>query len=239
MYEVDLEALAAAYTFRPISDVGRARAATAGSNALDPLLDVGGGDGSHAAVWAARGRRSIVVDLSAEMTRRAGANRNVEVVRGDAHCLPFADDSVGLAYFHMSIHYGDWRATLTEAVRVVRAGGLIEIWTFAPHDIERSSLGRWFPTVASIDIDRFPSPTDLAEQLSRSSTEVVVDTSSETLERSARAWVESVRARFVSTLQFVPDDELEAGIERFTEQYPNDDDIYRSEMAFTRVRCIV
>jgi ubiquinone/menaquinone biosynthesis C-methylase UbiE len=211
----------------------------AAADALDPLLDIGGGNGSHAAVWAAVGRRAIVVDLSAEMARQAGTRRHVEVVKADAHHLPFRDRSVGLAYFHMSIHYGDWRATLDEAGRVVRGGGAVDIWTFSPKDIERSSLAEWFPTVAQVDVVRFPSPVDLAEHLSAIGSEVVVETSSERLERTAREWIRSVRARFVSTLQFVSSAELEDGIEQFSRAYPNDDDIYRSQANFTRVRCVV
>jgi ubiquinone/menaquinone biosynthesis C-methylase UbiE len=239
MAEVDLEALAAAYRFRPITSTASDRALLAASRVLDPLLDIGGGNGSHASVWAAIGRRAIVVDLSAEMTRRAGAHRHLDVVRADAHSLPFADRSVGLAYFHMSIHYGDWRVTLDEAGRVVRGGGAIDIWTFSPRDIERSSLARWFPTVAEVDVVRFPQPVDLAEHLSTLGTEVVVETSSEWYERTAKHWIESVRARFVSTLQFVPPAEIEDGLKRFSRTYPNDGDVYRSEANFTRVRCVV
>ncbi len=239
MAEVDLEALAVAYRFRPITSRASDRALSAASRVLDPLLDIGGGNGSHAAGWAANGRQAIVVDLSAEMTRRAGAHRHLDVVRADAHSLPFSDRSVGLAYFHMSIHYGDWRVTLDEAVRVVRGGGAIDIWTFSPHDIERSSLAKWFPTVAEVDVVRFPEPVDLAKHLSTIGTEVVVETSSEWYERTAKHWIESVRARFVSTLQFVPPAEIEDGLERFSRAYPNDDDVYRSEAKFTRVRCVV
>jgi ubiquinone/menaquinone biosynthesis C-methylase UbiE len=239
MSEVDLEELARAYRFRPVSRAASERARGSAADALDPLMDIGGGNGSHAAVWAASGRQAVVVDLSKEMTKQAAARRNVGVVRGDAHNLPFRDSSVGLAYFHMSIHYGDWRATLDEAGRVVRGNGVIDIWTFSPRDIERSSLAHWFPTVAEIDVVRFPSPVDLAAHLSTMGTEVVVSTSSERLERKAKDWIKGVRGRFVSTLQFVPLAELDAGIERFTEMYPGDDDIYLSYAHFTRVRCVV
>ena len=239
MAEVDLEALAGTYAFRPISPTASKRARTAAISALDPLLDIGGGNGSHAAVWAASGRQALVVDLSTAMTTQASARSHVDVVKADAHRLPFRDRSIGLAYFHMSIHYGDWRETLDEAGRVVRRGGAIEIWTFSPEDIERSSLATWFPTVAEVDTIRFPWPADLAEHLSNVGTAVVVETSSEPLERTAKQWVESVRARFVSTLQFVPVAELEEGIQRFSLRYPNDDDVYRSQANFTRVRCVV
>lgn len=239
MADVDLEELARAYRYRPISQAASARTRLVATEALDPLLDIGGGTGAHAAIWAAQGRQAIVCDLSAEMTRQAATHRNVQVVRGDAHRLPLSDDSVGLAYFHMSVHYGDWKETLNEAGRVVRGGGIIDIWTFSPQDIERSPLGTWFPTVAEIDVGRFPSPVALAAHLSTIGTEIAVDTQDEQVRRTAGEWIDAVRGRFVSTLQFVPAEELERGIARFIERYPDDNDIYESRINFTRLRCVV
>ena len=87
--------------------------------------------------------------------------------------------------------------------------------------------------------DQGLSPGDLATHLATICSKVVVETSTEQIERTAGQWIESVRGRFVSTLQFVPPDELEAGIARFVQQHPNDDDVYRSAVHFTRVRCVV
>lgn len=237
--EVDLDALARGYAYRPISAAATRRAARAAQVSLDPLLDIGGGTGAHAAVWAAAGRRAVVIDASREMAIRANTNPHLGVVLGDGQALPFVNDSFGLAYFHMSVHYGDWRRTLPEAVRCVRPGGRIEIWTFAPSEMGRTSLGRWFPTVVGVDRVRFPDPKLLAALLGESCRSVRVAAEVELIERTAHSWIEAVRGRFVSTLQLVPDDELESGIAAFRRAYPNDGDIYRYEARYTSVTCVV
>lgn len=239
MADIDLEALAEAYRLRPMSATGAARAARAAGVSLDPLLDIGGGPGSHASVWASLGRTGVVIDISDAMVRKAARHRHIGVVRGAAEHLPFEDGSFGLAYFHMSIHYGDWRQSLTEAIRVVRGGGRIEIWTFEPAAMVETSLGRWFPTVATIDAQRFPDPIDLATYCASSVSHVSVTTHAEAIVRTARSWEEAVRGRFVSTLQLIDDAELETGIAAFRKAYPDDDALYEYRAPFTAVTCVV
>jgi SAM-dependent methyltransferase len=239
MTDIDLADLAAAYRLRPMSAAADKRAATAARRSLDPLLDVGAGPGYHAGVWAAMGRAAVALDISEAMMVKASEHRHVTAVQGSGETLPFADQSFGLAYFHMSIHYGDWRRSLTEARRVVRPGGRIEIWTFDPAAMARTSLGRWFPSVAAIDSERFPDPTDLAAHCASIVSTVAVSTADEPIVRTAAAWEHAVRGRFVSTLQLIDDRELEEGIGAFREQYPNDDTAYRYIAPFTAVTCVV
>lgn len=236
---IDLDVLAAGYRHRPPTVAARQRAREAARRALDPLLDIGGGPGHHVNEWSSMGRRGVLLDLSEAMVRIASQVPHAHVVRSDAQLLPFRTDSFGLAYFHQSIQYGDWRRSLAEAVRVVRPGGRIEVWTFAPADIALSSLARWFPSIAAIDQPRFPEPDDLAAFVGSRGSAVAVDTVDEIIERPASSWIEAVRARFVSSLQVVPDDELEAGLDDFRAQYPHDDDVYRYAVRFTWVSCVV
>jgi SAM-dependent methyltransferase len=237
--DIDLDVLAEGYQLRPISRRAVARAASVARRCLDPILDVGGGPGNHSAVWAELGRLAVLIDVSPAMIEAASRRPNVRVVLGDAERLPFQSDQFGLAYFHMSIHYGDWRRSLAEAARVVRPGGLVDVWTFDPADISSSSLGRWFPSIRQIDEPRFPDPVDLATHVGALVSSVSIATVVEPIERTAASWIEAVRGRFVSSLQFVPDEEIELGIGAFRAMYPSDDDIYRYESVFTRVTCVV
>lgn len=237
--DIDLDALARGYRFRPISQAGRDRAVRAARGSLDPLVDIGGGVGNHAGVWAAMGRTAFVIDASRDMVTQAGARPHVDAVRADAAHLPFRNDSLGLAYFHLSVHYGDWRVTLPEAVRCVRPGGRVQIWTFAPSDMGETSLGRWFPSVVEIDSARFPDPNDLAALLGGLGRSVSVTSEVEVMERTARSWVEAVRGRFVSTLQLLADEELESGIAAFRRAFPDDDEVYRYEARYISVTCVV
>ena len=237
--EIDLDGLARGYRFRPISERAAKRAADAARRSLDPLLDVGGGTGAHADVWSQAGRVAVVLDLSNEMTIQAARRKNLQVTRADAERMPFVDNSFGLAYFHTSVHYGSWRSTLGEGVRVVRDGGIIEVWTFAPNSIGSTSLGRWFPSVVAIDSVRFPEPDAMAEYLGSLCSNVSVGTEVEPIARTARQWIDGVRGGFVSTLQLIDQTELDTGISAFRSAYPNDNDIYRYSANYTSIRCIV
>lgn len=233
--EFDLDALAKGYEHRPPSMSATERAVRAARQSLDPLVDVGAGPGHHAASWARLGREAIALDVSSAMTSMARSHAHIHVARASAERLPFRNGSVGLAYFHLSIHYGSWRAMLSEADRVVRRGGSIVVWTFDPASIADSALARWFPSITAIDQPRFPQIMDLADTLARLGRKVDVAVEPEQVRRRAGDWVAAVRSGFVSSLQAVPTDELEHGIAEFRRIYPRDDDIYRYVIPYVSI----
>ena len=85
-------------------------------------LDVGAGLGEHAAVWAGRGYRSLALDPGRAMIGSASTRVGVRAIRGRAQHLPLLSGTVALVYFHLSIHYGDWRRSIDEAARVLEPG---------------------------------------------------------------------------------------------------------------------
>jgi ubiquinone/menaquinone biosynthesis C-methylase UbiE len=97
------------------------------------ILDVGCGGGHHAVAIAVRRRdlRVVALDLSPEFVRRAqrlakraGVKDRVEIVKGDAQALPFADREFDHVFSAGSIkHWADQRRGLDECVRVMRPGG--------------------------------------------------------------------------------------------------------------------
>ena len=239
MGDIDLEQLADGYRHRPMSESARQRAIVSADGSKGWLLDIGGGTGGHAATWVAAGRRPVVVDPASRMAARGREMREVEVVQGRAQALPFADNSVDLAYFHLSIHYGEWPRAVEESLRVTRPGGRVEIWTMAPSAIQRSSLGEWFPKVVEIDAARFPEPQQIAEFCtSRNGTVQMYDVQ-EVIERPAGEWMQAVQDRFVSTLQLLSDDEIAEGITRFRAAHPDVGALYRSHLTLTRISIVV
>ncbi len=212
-----------------MSEAARRRAAqTAERAALGPgavALDVGGGRGDHAAVFAVAGARAVVVDRSPAMAR-AAAERGVAAVVGDGRSLPFGDGTAELVYFHVSLHYGGWEAMLGEAARVAKAGGLVVAWTFASDHFRRSMLARWFPSIAPLDEARFPHPDLLVARMwALGLAEVTQAPETETVSRRAADWEAAVRAGFVSTLQLLEPAELEAGLARFRQEHPDPDEV--------------
>lgn len=236
MAEVDLDRLAAGYRYRPASVASLERAEAAGSG-LEPgawALDVGGGPGNHSAVWNRQGLNALVLDPSPAMLTY-GSRRGLRGVRGLAQAMPFHSGRFALVWFHLSIHYGDWRAAIDEAVRVLDDRGRIEIWTLGPDHHERSLLAQWFPSVERIDIDRFPPPDAVASYLAEQGSAVCVTHPVEDVVRPAGSWLQAVEAGFISTLQLLPQDERAAGIAAFRRAHPDAEEEISYALRFTRI----
>jgi ubiquinone/menaquinone biosynthesis C-methylase UbiE len=237
---VDLENLAAGYDHRPPSPDGLARAKRAadavGLTPGDVAMDIGGGRGHHSAVWGNLGALAIVVDPAKGMVRSSAEQFGVVPVRGVAQQLPFRDDSARLVYFHLSIHYGDWRASLDEAVRVLAAGGECWVWTMGEEHHRQSFLARWFPSVGDIDSARFPDPQEVVEHLTKRGAAVESGIEVEPKRMAAAAWRAGVTARFVSTLQLLSDTELSDGLAAFDQVHPDPDEPVDYVLTFDWIR---
>jgi ubiquinone/menaquinone biosynthesis C-methylase UbiE len=239
MVEIDLDHLAHAYRLRPMSDEARSRALTSSIGCSGYLLDIGGGTGDHAATWLGDDQFPVVIDPSSGMLEKARRHRTVAVAQARSQNLPVRDGAAALAYFHLSIHYGDWEMAIDEAFRVVGAGGRIEVWTMGPEAIARSSLGQWFPDVVGIDTERFPNPELIAQRCRDAGSSVELIETSEPIEQPVGEWTEAVRGRFVSTLQYLDDREIDDGLARFTAKHPDPDSLYKYELGLTRISTIV
>ncbi|HEY6329608.1 MAG TPA: class I SAM-dependent methyltransferase [Blastocatellia bacterium] len=101
-----------------------------------PVLEVGCGMGSHAALLARAGAALTAVDLTAravETTRRRfelfGLSGLIE--RADAENLPFPDEQFDLAWSWGVIHHSrSMEACLAEMTRVVKAGGRLLLMVY-------------------------------------------------------------------------------------------------------------
>lgn len=222
---VDLEHLAAGYAFRPASDAARGRARRAATAAhLDNTgvaVDVGGGRGEHAAQWTDSGALVVVVDPARGMLSGSAGRSGVCAICGIAQQLPLRTGSTRLVYFHLSIHYGNWRRSLDEALRVLEPGGSCWVWTMGEEHHRNSFLARWFPSVAVIDAARFPDPFAVAAHLARNGAKVSTGREVESKTVRQQQWHDAVRAGFVSTLQLITSEELEVGLARFNAVYPD------------------
>lgn len=236
MDDVDLDRLASAYVHRPPSVASIGRAERAGL-LLAPgarILDAGGGPGNHTAVWSRQGLRPILLDPS--MTMLTGVRkRGLASVRATAQAMPFQTRSFALVWFHLSIHYGDWRASIDEALRVADDGGRIEIWTLGADHYEHSFLTSWFPSIAIIDAERFPDPDDVAVYLRARVNPVSVTHPVETVVKPAGVWIPAIEAGFISTLQLLSDEERDRGIKAIRRRYPDPSVQIAYDLRFTRI----
>ncbi|HZQ37246.1 MAG TPA: class I SAM-dependent methyltransferase [Dehalococcoidia bacterium] len=111
------------------------------------VLDLGCGTGAMAELLAARsGLRHdpVGIDVSRELLRlgaqRLGAGRRVELVAAGASRLPFADESFHLviaAHLFRYLEDDTLYRMLMEAHRVLRPGGILFGWEFAPTSSRR------------------------------------------------------------------------------------------------------
>lgn len=236
MGDVNLDRLAGAYRHRPASAASLARAKDAGfgfeSGAW--VLDVGGGPGNHAAVWAGLGLRPVVLDPSVVMLSTV-RDRGLVGVQARSRVLPFDSGCFGLVWFHLSIHYGDWRTAIDEAVRVLAEAGTVEIWTLGSDHHEQSLLAQWFPSVPEIEAGRFPQPESVATYLGHRVDAVQVSHHVEVVVRPAGTWLRAVEAGFISTLQLLPEDELANGIAAIRDAYSDPRKEISYQLRFTRI----
>ena len=236
MGDIDLDRLASAYRYRPASAASLERAEEAGLGLQRDswVLDVGGGPGNHAGVWDGQGLRSVVLDPSSAMLSTVRA-RDLLGVQGRGQALPFCSGRFALVWLHLSIHYGDWRASIDEAVRVLDDAGTIEIWTLGPDHHEQSLLAQWFPSVLRIEAGRFPEPGSIADYLGDRVEAVRVSHPVEVVVRPAGAWLSAVEAGFISTLQLIPDEERAVGIAAIRETYSDPQEEISYQLRFTRI----
>jgi ubiquinone/menaquinone biosynthesis C-methylase UbiE/DNA-binding transcriptional ArsR family regulator len=109
---------------------------------IESLLDIGTGTGRMLELLAPRAARATGIDVSPEMLAiardRLAGIANAQVRLGDLYRLPFGDDAgFDAVLFHQVLHYlDDPGVAVTEAARVMAAGGHLLIADFAPHGLE-------------------------------------------------------------------------------------------------------
>jgi ubiquinone/menaquinone biosynthesis C-methylase UbiE len=130
----------------------RAVARFLGPPAGRSLVDLGGGTGNYAQVFAARGFRPVVVDaepaMLAHAARKLGPGR---VVAADVHALPLADASFDVEVMVNAVHlFADPQAALAEARRALRAGPLV-LTAFTQENLTPLFVFEYFDRTDEID----------------------------------------------------------------------------------------
>jgi ArsR family transcriptional regulator len=131
----------------PEKDVESAIARHMAAMPIEHLLDAGTGTGRMLELLSPQVKRAVGLDVSPEMLAiardrlmRAGLVQ-CQVRLGDTYRLPFPNGGALSGFdavlFHQVLHYlDDPGAAVTEAARVMRAGGRLLIADFAPHTLE-------------------------------------------------------------------------------------------------------
>jgi SAM-dependent methyltransferase len=104
-----------------------------------PLLDLGCGSGKLGIPLQQEGAQVIGMDIDI-VPLQAFAQRvqDVSLVRGDAHELPFADESAAHVIAVQSFMFGDARRLVGEYRRVLRSNGVLVVQMLNRHGYKRA-----------------------------------------------------------------------------------------------------
>jgi ubiquinone/menaquinone biosynthesis C-methylase UbiE len=182
------------------------------------VLDVGCGTGRLAQPLAERALARVWgVDASPEMLAEARAKvpDSVGLREGRAERLPFRDGWFERAVMWLVVHLVDREQALAEASRVLAPGGALAIVTFDPGHFDSFWLNEFFPSIAALDRQRFPTDAVLERELHAAGfaqTRLVRLSQRGSLTRDEA--LERVRRRHISTFDLLDETELRAGTER-------------------------
>jgi ubiquinone/menaquinone biosynthesis C-methylase UbiE len=171
-YRVDYDGVADAYDQRYTTNrydgVLAALHRFIGNSNLVDAVEVGCGTGHWLVEIRDRVRRTVGLDLSMNMLRRArAAAPGAHLVRGRAEQLPWTAASVDRVFCINALHhFQDADAFLAEARRVLRPGGALLTIGLDPH----AGLDSWFvydyfPSTLAADQGRFLPTAEIRQQL--------------------------------------------------------------------------
>jgi SAM-dependent methyltransferase len=188
------------------------------------FVDIGCGTGAMTVALARRFALDAVgIDPSPEML--SGAPDHVAAtcrfVRGRAEQLPFPEDSFDRALMQTAVHLMERPKAFREARRVLRADGLLTVFTVDPAGVDEFWLATWFPSYASIDRRRFPTEAALTVELATAGfQQVKTQRRARKLAFTRERALTMLRSRFASSFVVMSDAEYEAGVQRAERDMP-------------------
>lgn len=140
------------------------RAALAGAPG-PRLADIGGGTGNYALALKQEGWEPVVIDRSSAMLAYA-REKGLATLYADAQRLPHDDASFDAAMLVSMLHHvEDPPAVLTEAKRIVRAGGRLAVMLYTREDVEDLWFLELFPSTRAWMELTHPHLADMLAQL--------------------------------------------------------------------------
>jgi SAM-dependent methyltransferase len=187
------------------------------------VLDVGCGTGRLAAALAERGARVWGVEPSEAMLAEAKrkVSSSVGFKQGSAEALPFKDGWFDRTVMRLVVHLVDRPRAFRELVRVLGPDGRSVIATFDPAYFSGHWLIPFFPSLETIDRERFQTADELGAELRDAGFSSV---ESRVLKQQASAdrgtALTRIRNRWISTLRLLDEEEFAAGVERAERELP-------------------
>lgn len=208
------------------------------------LLDIGCGTGRYSIQLAETcGLQVTGVDVSEEMLSQAREKHPSGVwLLKPIEEAGFGDESFDLILMSYVIHHlKDYPRTLSDCHRYLRPGGSLFIVTDSHEQFHHSYFHRLVPRILEIDLNRFPDTDTLCDTLTRMGFKVDVTEFSKrrtvSSSRDVEDIVEKTRRRYISTLTYLTDDELETGAQRVEEYLLNE--LRKGPIVENRVKTVI
>jgi ubiquinone/menaquinone biosynthesis C-methylase UbiE len=193
------------------------------------VLDVGSGTGNFAAALSDRAK-VWGVDQSPQMLKLARSRApNVRFKQATAYELPFKDGWFERATMWLVVHLLERPRAYAEIRRVLGRDGRIAVVTFDPSYFRVFWFRDYFPSMAEIDLARFPTREDFERELAGAGFGVPSFTRiSQHANVSRDVALERIRGRHIGTFDLIGDDEFHAGVQKAERELPNQFE-YRQE----------
>lgn len=187
------------------------------------ILDVGCGTGRYAYDLKRNGYKVVGIDKSDSQI--AQAKKIISAIQGNAINMPFENNIFDLCILVMVVQQltkEELDLTLNEIKRVLKRNGFLIIKTCSSDDLKKRFSNKYFPSSLKINMQRYPSISDLENKLlilgydvvKKIPTKVVMPIRSDD-------WIFSIENKHNSTLALLEEDEFQRGLELIKKDFPN------------------
>ncbi len=207
------------------------------------ILEVGSGTGYWLNLLGQVTQGLYGLDYSMGMIQQARQQPvDLNLARGTGTQLPYQSGTFDLIYCVDAIHhFGDHRAFIREAFRLLRPNGALAIIGHDPHSVDTSSwyIYNYFDTVYVTDLLRYPAGTSIAKWMEQDGFK---DISSQTVEQIKNIHVGDavlkdpfIKHNATSQLALLSEETYQAGVKRINEalveaKEKNERIVFRSEI---------
>jgi SAM-dependent methyltransferase len=190
------------------------------------VLDIGSGTGRLASYLVeAYGCKVWGVDPEPGMIEvaRERVPPGVGLKIGRAEDLPFKDAWFERVTMTLVLQLVDRPQAYAEILRVLQPGGRLALTTFDYAHFEGYFLAGFFPSFEARDKERFPSATELEDELGSAGfrdVRVTRLTQRKTVDRETV--LEQIRGKHISTFQLITEEEYRSGLARAERELPDE-----------------